>query len=400
MHKISIINSHPIQYFAPLYARMAIEKDIDLEVLYCDDHGLNHSHDTQFGINFSWDIPLLQGYDYEFFKNYMPGGFSNESWRTLNPGIIARLIRTPRRLVILHGWNNLTNILAIIAGKLKGHTICLKGESAETQESQKPKTRNSLKKAVLKFLLFPLTDYFLYIGQENKAFYKNLGIAEDRLVFSPYCVDNDRFSNAFHQLKDHRQSLRKKLGLPENKKLILFVGKYIEKKRPLDLLKAFRHLPAGLDAGIVFVGEGNLRPQMEAFIAKHRLRDIHLTGFVNQSRIPEYYSACDLFVMCSGIGETWGLAVNEAMNFHLPLIVSKTTGCSRDLVREGENGFTFKTGDHLELASRIRHLLSLPREKIALMGRRSAEIVGGYSYEVNIAHLKKLNAGKSGATNG
>lgn len=391
--KIIIINSHPIQYFAPLYAHMVSNRNIDLTVFYCSDHGLKRSLDTQFGVEFSWDIPLLKGYHYRFFKNYMPRGFRKGVWNLFNPGVIKALFAMPPGIVILHGWSNLTNIFALFFGKLKGHTICLKGESSYTQELQKPKFKTFLKKWTLNLLIFPLIDYFLYIGLENKLFYENYGIKDQKLIPAPYCVDNERFSKAYQRLKGSKIALREKLGLPKDKKLILFVGKYIEKKRPMDLLNAFLHMPLRKEAGLVFVGEGNLRNQMEAFIKAHNLeKEVFLTGFVNQSVIEEYYSACDIFTMCSGLGETWGLATNEAMNFHLPVVISLTSGCSKDLVRNGENGFTFETGNYHALASRLNTLLSLSEENICLMGEKSAEIVSRYSYEKNIANLKQLNS--------
>ncbi len=69
------------------------------------------------------------------------------------------------------------------------------------------------------------------------------------------------------------------------------------------------------------------------------MENVHLTGFINQSVIPKYYAIGDAFVMCSQEGETWGLSVNEAMNFALPIVVSDMVGCSEDLVEEGQNGY-------------------------------------------------------------
>ena len=61
--------------------------------------------------------------------------------------------------------------------------------------------------------------------------------------------------------------------------------------------------------------------------------------------------------MCSGLGETWGLSVNEAMNFGLPLVVSETCDSSQDLEIIGTNGYIFKEGNIQELSSEIINTL-------------------------------------------
>ena len=62
------LNSHPIQYFAPLYRYLA-EKGVDLEVLYCSGDGASRKFDKEFGQEVQWDIPLLEGYPHRFLKN-------------------------------------------------------------------------------------------------------------------------------------------------------------------------------------------------------------------------------------------------------------------------------------------------------------------------------------------
>jgi len=86
----------------------------------------------------------------------------------------------------------------------------------------------------------------------------------------------------------------------------------------------------------------------------------------------------DVFVMCSGEGETWGLSVNEAMNFEKPVIVSKTCGSCSDLVRHGENGFAFGTGDIAGLAGYLKRTMDDEGFRTAA-GRLSGEIIRDYS---------------------
>src|SRR4030095_2671554 len=80
---------------------------------------------------------------------------------------------------------------------------------------------------------------------------------------------------------------------------------------------------------------------------------VTIAGFVNQRALPDWYASADTLVLPSDSRETWGLVVNEAMAAGLPVIVSNAAGCSVDLVRERDNGFTYPCGDVDTLADRM-----------------------------------------------
>jgi glycosyltransferase involved in cell wall biosynthesis len=247
-------------------------------------------------------------------------------------------------VIVVHGWNYFTHFVILMLGGLIGHTICLRCEMPQSQESIKKGWKMKIKKIGLKYFLFPRVDYFLYIGTQNRLFYKDYGLKDDRLIFCPYSVDNNRFRNEKNMLAPEVISIKEKLGISSHQKIILYSGKYMEKKRPMDLLRAFHRLNNS-DCWLIMVGEGELRREMEIYIQENQIEQVILTGFVNQSQISEYYAISDVFVMCSTIGETWGLSVNEAMNFGLPVVISHLTGCSEDMVINGDNGYIFETGN-------------------------------------------------------
>lgn len=90
--KIVIINSHPIQYLAPLYKLLSSEDTIEFIVYYCSDHSLKGGYDPQFGQKLKWDIPLLEGYTYKFIKNYSPLNIkASKFFGVVNPGIFKEL---------------------------------------------------------------------------------------------------------------------------------------------------------------------------------------------------------------------------------------------------------------------------------------------------------------------
>jgi glycosyltransferase involved in cell wall biosynthesis len=376
MKEIIFINSHPIQYFAPLYKYLN-EHGVKTKAWYESDESIKGGMDKQFGTEVKWDIPLLRGYEHEFFKNYSwkPSHF-NGFFGLINLGIITRLFKIPKSVIIVHGWHYFSHLAVLLIGKALGHTICLRCEMPYNQEKLKTGWKQKVKNFALKNLLFPRINYFLNIGTQNRLFYKSLGVPESKLIFCPYSVDNDRFRSEFAGFSSQLKDIRSSLGIADQDKVILYSGKYMAKKKPLDLLNAYIKLNQP-NCWLIMVGEGELRPELERLIQEHQLNKVILTGFVNQSKIAEYYAISNVFVMCSTIGETWGLSVNEAMNFDLPLVVSDQTGCAEDLVKDGVNGYLFKTGNVEDLTLKLNELLV--QQKLS-WATSSINIVDEYSY--------------------
>lgn len=387
MKDVIFVNSHPIQYFAPMYKYMN-GHSVKTKAWYCSDESIKGGMDKQFGVDIKWDIPLLEGYGYQFFKNHSwKPSHANGFFGLINLGVIGQLFKIPKSVIVVHGWNYFTHFVIIMLGRVIGHTICLRCEMPQSQEAIKKGWKMKIKKIGLKYFLFPRVDYFLYIGTQNRLFYKDYGLKDDRLIFCPYSVDNNRFSEEKSMLAPGVVFLKKKLGIPPHQKIILYSGKYMEKKRPMDLLRAFHRLN-NPDCWLIMVGEGELRKEMENFIHDKQLKQVILTGFVNQSQISEYYAISDVFVMCSTVGETWGLSVNEAMNFGLPVIISHLTGCSEDMVINGDNGYIFETGNTDQLALKLEEVLV----KNALsMETRPEAFVGKYSYSTVTENIRPIS---------
>lgn len=380
MKDVIFINSHPIQYFAPMYKYMS-ENGVKTKAWYCSNESVKGGFDKQFGVDVKWDIPLLEGYEYRFFKNHSwKPSHSNGFFGLVNLGMIRELFRIKKSVIIVHGWHYCTHLLILLLGKLKGHTICLRNDMPQSHEVPKKGWKQAIKKVGLKYVLFPRVNYFLYIGSQNRLFYKNYNLPEPRLKYCPYAVDNSRFRKEFEAIKPRVTAIKQQLGIGANDKIILYSGKYIDKKKPLDLLNAFISLN-DRQCWLIMLGEGELRKNLEAVITKHQLYQVILTGFINQSLICDYYSIADVMVMCSSYGENWGLSVNEAMNFNLPVVLSDLTGCADDLVKEGDNGYIFPTGNVGELAIKLKQVLL---ENRLTWKTPSQTIIGDYSYS-NVA---------------
>ncbi len=160
----------------------------------------------------------------------------------------------------------------------------------------------------------------------------------------------------------------------------MFCGKFIPKKRPLDLVKAARLLTNTRSAlHLLFVGSGELGAELRAHCNVVYDAENHVApdnqgqlldngkpfasfvGFQNQSALPAYYSAADVLVLPSDGRETWGLVVNEGMACGLPAVVSDAVGCAPDMIEEAQTGFTFPFGNVEALAEAIQRLVKQKR---------------------------------------
>ncbi|HEV2734926.1 MAG TPA: glycosyltransferase family 4 protein, partial [Longimicrobiaceae bacterium] len=227
---------------------------------------------------------------------------------------------------------------------------------------------------------------FLAIGRQNADFYREYGVPDERVFLAPYAVDNDAFFASAAEQLPRREELRRGLGIPAGAPVILFSGKLIDVKRPMDLLRAYLRVRAEVPAALVFMGDGPLRPELEAFCREHALEDVHFAGFRNQSELGRFFAVADVFCLPS-IYEPWGLVVNEAMCFGLPVVASDMVGSTGDLVLEGENGFTFRAGDVDALAGRLRAVLG-DAELRRRMGARSRELIAGWGYAEDVAAVR------------
>lgn len=374
--------SHPIQYFSPLFKKLA--KTHKVEVNYYSTHGIKDRVVKGIGELPAWDIPLLDGYTSSFLKNHSLNPRINAFFGQVNLGVVNKVRKSSFDYIVIHGWNSLSNYLILISAFVFSKKVLLKAESPYNQEREKYK-RSFLQKCkicFLKLFTFRLVHQFLYIGEQNKKFYQWLGVSDQRLIFSPYCIDNDRLFEVYDSLPN-KNILKRRLGVSEVGMVYGFVGKLIHKKRPLSLIKAFISSSDPEDT-LIIAGSGDLSTEMEALILNSGVQNIKMLGYKNQQELPYIYGAMDVFVLPSGIGETWGLVVNEAMTFDLPVIVSNVVGSAHDLVKE--NGYMFNCDDRLDLIKKMKLIKRVLADN-DMVRKSSKEIVTNYSYDEIIRQL-------------
>ena len=294
--RLLVVTSHPIQYQAPFFRKIAKSGEIDLTVLFCSNWGLNTYYDKDFKKEVKWDIPLLEGYTYKFLKNRSIIPNPSKFWGLINFEILDYLDRNKYDAIWVHGWNSFTNWLVFMSTNLKHLPIMLRCETNLLNPIQPVKA--TLKKAILENL-FKRISSFLPIGRYNTEFYRAHGVPDEKIFLVPYAVDNEFFFLKEKESFSKKDFIKQVYNIPSNMPVILFSGKLTSVKCPMDLLKAFEIVTKELQVALVYVGDGPLLPKLQTYVKKNHLKNVFFLGFKNQTELPEIYALADVLVLPS-----------------------------------------------------------------------------------------------------
>ena len=371
--KLAVITSHPIQYYAPWFKYLA-QTEIQLKIFYLWNFGITEQIDPDFEKPIKWDIPLLEGYDYQFITNASKNPGTHSFWGLQNPSLTKEVKQYNPDAVMLIGYNYASLYRFIWQWRKTKIPLIFRGDS----HILSPQTgwKKNLKRAFISFI-YRQFEAVLYVGQANYEYFRYHHVKDNKLFFAPHSVDNQRFIKFADIAKQQAKSWKQELGIPSDNRVIVFAGKFNQKKCPLDLLRAY--FAAKLtNVSLLFVGSGELESQLkqQAGDCPH----IYFAPFQNQALMPRTYALADLFVLPSnGNKETWGLAINEAMCLSRPIIVSDRVGCAGDLIFPNQNGLVFPAGNVEALAKSLEVAFS-DGQRLKQWGQKSYEIVSQYSY--------------------
>lgn len=373
--RVAMVTTHPIQYQVPWFRSLAQQPSMDLTVLYAHLPSAEEQG-TGFGVSFAWDLPLLGGYHHVVLRNVARPPSLSTFGGCDTPEIGEKLRAGAFDAVIVNGWHTKSGLQVLWACRRQRLPCIVRGDSNALRS-------RPLYVRVLQRLLLAQYDAFLTVGQSNADFYRRSGVPERKLFFGPHCVDNARFGAQATALAPERNALRTAWGIGADARALLFCGKLVPKKRPLDVLDALSRTlqVGGPHAHLLIAGDGELRSACD-----ERARTLGLpvtfAGFLNQTELARAYVAADALVLPSDFGETWGLVVNEAMACGRPAFVSDRVGCHPDLVLPGATGALFAFGDVLALA---RLWAQTTAAQLTEMGSKAQAHVARYSVETLVA---------------
>lgn len=405
-----ILTTHPIQYQVPLWQALAAERHVPFEVWYLTNHAVKPTFDREFGKSFAWDLgrDSLEGYPRRFLNvkagwNLHPSVFRgirlDEDLRPLFKQIGATVLW-------IQGWQKLAYWQAAFQAKQVGMKVWLRGESNDLAPVKWWKWQV---KRLWLGILFRKVDRFLCIGTANRRLYSKLGVPEGKLGSALYFVDNKRFEKQAAGLRSLRDTIRSEWKIPKDAFCVLFCGKFIPKKRPIDLVLAAnlintrKTLGEGRPVHLLFVGSGELGFSLRESVEVTFDADVppsspvdalrletnsaaetsaSFAGFLNQVDISRAYVAADCLVLPSDYGETWGLVVNEALASGVPCCASDACGSAEDLVAPLAKSAVFRLGDISALATAIERT-SAGVEKSAIKN-----CIERFSIDVSLSSIK------------
>jgi glycosyltransferase involved in cell wall biosynthesis len=358
--RIGFLVSHPIQYYAPIFRELA--RLCDLTVFFAHRQTAAGQARAGYGVAFDWDVDLLSGYHSRFLVNVARQPSTDAFAGCDTPAVAQEIAQGRFDAFVVPGWGLRSYLQAARACRRAKVPVLVRGDSQLASQR-----RGAVRLA--KALVFPRFlkrfDGFLYVGRRNREYLEHYGVAADRLFFSPHCIDNEAFRRA-------SDAARRAAGGTSPRRRLLFVGKLVDSKRPLDLLRAAAVIQGhGGQVEVAFAGAGEAEAGLRRAAADARIAAT-FHGFVNQSELPAVYAAADAIVSPSV--ETWGLVVNEAMACGVPAVVSDAVGCGPDMIEEGRTGAIFPLGDIAALAHALESVLAFDPERTreAIAGRMAA----------------------------
>jgi glycosyltransferase involved in cell wall biosynthesis len=401
MKPLVVVTTHPIQYHVPVYKAVENLFGVPVHIIYGSDFSVAGYYDKEFRSTFAWDVDLAS-------KNSVASTFlctvANGGARGYDElsaaGLRKALIATDPGAILLTGYRPSFNSHAIYHALRMRRPLLFRAETTDHARARGGLLKEARPRALRWF--YNRCDRLLPIGARSYAHYRALGCEESKLIFSPYCVDTAPFQCDEPARAALRQATRAQLQLPDASRVLLFSGKLSQRKGVHQLLAAVKQFPAELRAktALVFLGDGQERPALEAEALRDPAVRAVFLGFQNQTQLSPYYQSADLLVLPSVESETWGLVVNEALHHGLPAVVSDAVGCAPDLIQPGCTGEIAAANSVESLREALLRALAWAGDP-ALRARRR-EKIAGYTVEKaaqGIARAFLAVTGKDRASN-
>lgn len=373
MVKLAIVTTHPIQYNAPWFRLLSEKSEVEVMVFYTWEQSESGAkYDPDFKTVVDWDIPLLEGYNYKFVKNISKTPGSHHYRGIDNPTLNNEIEDWGADTVLVFGWAFKSHLscLKYFKGKIP---VLFRGDS--TLLDEKRGLKQIVRRVFLRYI-YRNIDYAFYVGTNNKDYFLAHGLKEKQLVFVPHAIDNERFKED-NVNKEQVKVWKNKLNISENDLVVLFAGKLEEKKNPKLVIELAKALPYSR-LKFIIVGNGPLLDDLKKYNNSSR---VHFVGFQNQSVMPVMYHLSDVYILPSkGPGETWGLAINEAIAANKYVITTNKVGCAIDIVEVGQNGAIVNLNDLSHTKKCVQDLLN--NENIAIDKKNdiNQKILSTYSF--------------------
>jgi glycosyltransferase involved in cell wall biosynthesis/GT2 family glycosyltransferase len=365
--RVAVVSPEPTPYRAPLFDRIAARPDVDLRVLYA----------ARTVAARTWQVEVHH-------RNVFLRGIRMPGMRRvvhhdypLTPGVFHALYETRPDVVVVSGWSTFASQAAVGWSRAHGTPYVLLVESHDL--GPRSSWRRAVKDAVVPRLVRRASGA-LAVGSLARGSLVARGALPERVRVFANTIDVSAWVDRADRLAGRRSDVRRDLGVADQDVVVLSVGRLVPEKG-FELL--VRAVAGAYDPrlAVVVAGAGPQATALER-LASELAERLDLVGDLDEDRLAELYVAADVFSLLSE-REPWGVVVNEAAASGLPLLLSDQVGAAHDLLRDGENGFLVQAGDVAGAAEALRRLASDAQLR-RTMGRRSRELVRGWSYEPSV----------------
>jgi glycosyltransferase involved in cell wall biosynthesis len=361
--RLGVVFTHPTQHHAPLWRQLNQQPGVSVTALYlCNENQVGG--DRHLGSSQPWDVDLLSGYEHEFLKTVTGKVASKTAKALLNPDLISWLTKENFDAVFLPSFYTLSYRLTVLLCKLRGIPLIMQNDATIITDAHYSRLRKIIL-PILYPLMYGLADYWISSGDHNAIYLHHYGVAHEKMVRGCYPVDRERFEQTIAQNQEEIQKIRSSLCFNTDTVLYGFTGKYIERKNPFEFIEgiAKAHQKDQRIRGIM-IGGGALEAEINKRLATMNGEVLNV-GFVNQSKLPLYYAAMDVFVAASK-SDPHPLVVSEAMAAGCPAILSDRCGNwgYRDTVQHRHNGLVYPCGNSQALAEAILELSDFDTRKV------------------------------------
>ena len=331
--RLAVLITHPVQYFRPVFAALANDPAVELRVFFGCDHGAKPSFDPDFGVKFAWDSSPTEGFEHAWVSHRALADLSR--WGVA----ISLALKTCRQIrrfhpdvVLVFAYTPAFITASSLLLRLAGLRLLLRADGTDRAFPRSP-WKSVLKDSLLR-LWYRQFAHCFPIGSDSNDHFRRLGVNGARRHPVPYAVDVDFFDRQVERWLPQRSFLRAQHQIPAEALVLLWSAKMTPVKAPKLLLQALELLGPELRQRfwLLAVGDGPLRSEFQHGAEQLLPGRALFQGFRNQSELGACYAMADALVFPSCQGETWGLVVNEALQFGLAVIASDHVGSVRDLL--------------------------------------------------------------------
>jgi glycosyltransferase involved in cell wall biosynthesis len=356
--RVTVVSPEPTPYRAPLFDRIAAVPELELTVVYA----ARTVASRPWHVERNHDSVFLNGVDLPGARNVVRHDYP------VTPGIFRALRDSRPDVVVVSGWSTFAAQAAIAWCRMCRVPYVLHVESHDLE--RRAAWRRAVKGVVVPRLVRGAASV-LTVGTAARESLLAHGARPERARTFANTVDVPAWIGRADELERQRG---------DDDVVVLCVARLVPEKGVDVLLHAIAETKDDR-LRLVVAGDGPEAAELSRLAGQLGVR-LSARGDLPEEALAQEYVDADVFALLSW-HEPWGVVVNEAAASALPLVLSEHVGASRDLLRNGENGFVVPAGDAAAAAAALERLTDDPELRRA-MGARSRELVRRWGYEPSV----------------